>query len=300
MLSGFWSDPAHVVFSNTHDDGGQPTAVAQSRGGGASLIRWLVAGILFTAGLLKLIGVPASPFAQYGWVWQPWVQSALVVFEFLLAVWLILPHGRFLSWLIAMLTFVTFAVVSGFLGWVGQASCGCFGEIKTSPWWVFGLDVVVVILLIFAKPKWNRPTEKSAALWFGGSVLAAIAVLATVHLRYGTIENGISYLRGDELIVSNRVIDFGRGERNTYVTRELIFKNNSNREIRFLGGTNDCSFRLGELNFILRPGESHTQKVLFRLPKESTPGVHCRDAQLYTDSTTNKVVTLKLCCRVTE
>ena len=48
------------------------------------------------------------------------------------------PRG---AWLAALGTFAAFAAVSGYLGWIGVASCGCFGVIKASPWWAFARSV---------------------------------------------------------------------------------------------------------------------------------------------------------------
>ena len=98
-----------------------------------------------------MLGTNVSPFAEYGWVWQPSLQSLIVLGELLLGVWLLLPHGRFFSWLAATITFGVFATVSGYLGFLGQASCGCFGAIKTSPWWVIGLDIGILLALLQAR-----------------------------------------------------------------------------------------------------------------------------------------------------
>jgi len=130
----------------------------------------------------------------------------------LLAVWLLLPHGRYFVWLTAVLTFAAFGVVSGYWGWIGQASCGCFGPVPVSPWVAFGIDVAALGLLLAAKPKWTSWRSETPALCRVAvlAVSGAIAAAVSIH-RFGSVDAGLSYLRGDKLLAVPAVIDFGIG-----------------------------------------------------------------------------------------
>ncbi|MCU0706588.1 MAG: hypothetical protein MUF18_21745, partial [Fimbriiglobus sp.] len=61
--------------------------------------------MLLAAAGLKLIGWNVSPFAQYGWLLSPTVQSFAVIWEVLLGVWLLSRKAPFVSWLAAVFTF---------------------------------------------------------------------------------------------------------------------------------------------------------------------------------------------------
>jgi hypothetical protein len=48
--------------------------------------------------------------------------------------------------LAAVGTFVLLASISGYLGWIGQATCDCFGAIPASPWLAFGVDLAALCI----------------------------------------------------------------------------------------------------------------------------------------------------------
>ena len=260
-----------------------------------------MAGILGVAALLKVGGFAVSPMAQFGWLWQPSAQVGLVLIELLLAVWLVLPHGRYFSWLFAVVLFVAFSAVSCTLAWMGQASCGCFGEVATSPWLVFVLDLAVVTLLVVARPRWTGwQMERPALAWTAAGGLITVGAVLLILWKYGSLDDGIGAIRGERVIVSPRVIDFGTGRPGEVLAHQLQFRNVSDADIRLTDGTNDCTCRFGDLTMRIPPGETAEHTVYLRLPADSTPGWHCRDAQLYSDSPTNPLVRIKLCCRVQE
>ena len=77
-----------------------------------------------------------------------------------LGFWLISGANPAWSWVAAFGTFVGFAGISGYFGWVGVANCGCFGVVRASPWAVFGVDVAALLLLArHATGPWRRISE---------------------------------------------------------------------------------------------------------------------------------------------
>src|SRR5437764_8430171 len=99
--------------------------------------------LLITAGL-KLAGQDVSAVPQVGWYATPTVQMAAAEWEIVLGVWLLSGRYRIGAWLVSAATFLTFAGISCYLGMIGVASCGCFGAIKASPWYVLGVDLVAL------------------------------------------------------------------------------------------------------------------------------------------------------------
>src|SRR4051794_3958192 len=92
--------------------------------------------LLATAGF-KLYGLRTPGMPTIGWLENTWAVLAAGEWELVLGAWLLCGVTPRISWLGALLTFITFAVISGYLGWVGVASCGCLGAVKANPWWLF-------------------------------------------------------------------------------------------------------------------------------------------------------------------
>jgi hypothetical protein len=110
----------------------------------SSVVHTSLGLLLLAAAGLKLYGMNVAPFAQYGWLTAPWVQVLAVLWEVALGLWLLSGAHRAGAWAVAVGTFAAFAAVSGYLGWIGQANCGCFGAIQASPWHAFAVDVVAL------------------------------------------------------------------------------------------------------------------------------------------------------------
>ena len=85
-------------------------------------------------------------------IYERVVQVVTAEWELVLGLWLLSGAFQVGAWLAAAGTFLTFAGVSGYFGWTGVASCGCFGVIRASPWTAFGVDVVALALLAVCPP----------------------------------------------------------------------------------------------------------------------------------------------------
>jgi len=81
-----------------------------------------------------------------------WLQIALVEYELLLALWLLSGVGLQWGRRIALVTFLGFGCYAFFLGISGKASCGCFGKVQVAPWWTFGIDAALIVLLSVWNP----------------------------------------------------------------------------------------------------------------------------------------------------
>ena len=111
-----------------------------------------------------------------------WLQTGLIEYELLLAIWLL--AGIALHWgrRVALVTFLGFGCYAFILGISGASSCGCFGKIQVNPWWTFGLDAALVVLLFFWKAQPVRDDFKPASgrLHFAARVFLVVAVLFAV------------------------------------------------------------------------------------------------------------------------
>src|SRR2546423_6451670 len=91
------------------------------------IVRTALGLLLLTAAGLKLYGLGVSAVPRVGWFAQPWVQLTAAEWEIVLGLWLLSGAYPLGAWVAALGKFVAFAGVSGYLGAVGVASCGCFG-----------------------------------------------------------------------------------------------------------------------------------------------------------------------------
>src|SRR5881628_1491027 len=85
--------------------------------------------LLLAAAGLKIYGLGVTPVGPIGIFSAPAFQVGLIEFEILLGLWLISGLNPVGAWITAILGFTGFAAVSFYLGWIGQASCGCFGQL---------------------------------------------------------------------------------------------------------------------------------------------------------------------------
>ena len=119
--------------------------------------RFVVAGILFLAAGLKayqLSTAPLPPVVQ-GSVFTPLLEllndryflMAVVVGEILFALVLVAGIWRQWTWLLSLLGFSMFTLVSMMKGLSGETSCGCFGTVTVNPWITMGLDLIIVACL---------------------------------------------------------------------------------------------------------------------------------------------------------
>jgi hypothetical protein len=281
-------------------------------------IAFLVCGlILLAAAALKLFGTNVSPVAQFGWLHSPTVQVGLVVWEALLGVWLLSgfvsqvvlrsdqPISRF-AWIAAFLTFVTFAGLSGYLGIIGQADCGCFGALRTSPWVAFAVDVTALVLLYLGCPRWKswraeESRELRRLLYVFGSVVVVLASVCAVGIaRFGSLEATIARLRGESLGVSPAFVDFGSAQQGESVAATVTIRNYTDNPVKLIGGWSDCSCLVTrDMPLTIEAGESATIGVYLLAPK-GTSGQLTKQFDLFTNCPNHHRIRLTAVCQVTE
>ena len=260
--------------------------------------------LLLTAGALKTYGLSVSPLPSVGGLSVPAVQYSVVTWEFVLGSLLVLGAFRPLPWILAIGTFFAFAVVSGYLGLIGQASCGCFGAIKASPWAAFAVDLVAVAALVIARPnriEWHNLYVKTIFIAvtkyaIGSAMFIAITILGMYHF-FGSIDKAISRLRGIP-ISSPAYVDFGTAIPGERVERTISISNYTNRIVRLTGGTTDCScITTTSMPVSIPPNENQNLTIFFLVPK-SNVGEFTRSVEIWTDLEELRTIQFRVGCRV--
>ena len=260
---------------------------------------------LLVAAGLKLYGLSTCAVPRVGWFAQPWVQVLTAEWELVLGAWLLSGTTPRLSWLAALVTFVTFSFVSGYLGWVGVASCGCFGALEASPWWAFGVDVLVLVALTCARPVPVADKPQLTLRSVGGTVLVffiGTAVLLSLLAGIGTwvfgsLDTALARLRGERMSVRPGLVDVGRGPpgRSVEVTVELV--NRTDRLVRVIGGSSDCFCVVtNDLPLTLEPQGSRLVQI--RVQISGPPGQFNRTAFFWTDDDRARVIVFPLTGRI--
>lgn len=115
-------------------------------------VRFAVAAILLTAAVLKTHQLATEPVRGTGLLESRWLLIGVVQFELSLGFWLASGLAIRSAWWVALATFSLFAVVAGAKSLAGDATCGCFGRVPTSPWLALLIDVSAVLALCRVRP----------------------------------------------------------------------------------------------------------------------------------------------------
>lgn len=242
--------------------------------------------LLVTAGALKLQGIHAAPVAEIGPSFSPWLLTLLIEAEICLGAWLI--WGRFppYSWLTALITFCIFAAISGYAGWIGKASCGCFGEIPTTPWEVLLADFAVIFLLAIARPDlklFSVPLFlRTGALTLAATVLLGVGLATAGSFIFGSPEAALAALRGENLYVEPYSVDLGSAAPGEKCNRSIKIVNTTDSPIRIIGGWSDCNcVTTQSLPCVVGPHSSEPIQVSVVIPGK--PGTFNRAVFLWSD-----------------
>jgi len=169
--------------------------------------RFVVVAILLLAAGLKahqLATSPLPPVVQNS-VFTPLLellndrnfQMLVVVGEILFALVLIAGLWLHWTWLLSLLGFSVFTLVSSMKGLSGETSCGCFGTVTVNPWITMVFDFVIVACLLIFRERftWSFPPldrKKVLAVlvaWFvlaGSALFFMLSLTQQPHATLGT------------------------------------------------------------------------------------------------------------------
>jgi len=191
---------------------------------GFARFRFVPAGVLLVAATLKtyqLVTAPLPPVVQ-GSMFTPLLElfndryflMATVMGEILFALILIADIWRSWMWLLSLLGFSAFTLVSLMKGLSGETSCGCFGTITVNPWltMAFDLSIVACLAIFRERLKWTRlklalsPSDRKKisvvlVVWLVLAVPALYAMLSLKQQPHTTLGTEFTGLDGRRMIL---------------------------------------------------------------------------------------------------
>jgi hypothetical protein len=263
--------------------------------------------LLVTAAALKLFGLNVTAIPRAGWFATPQVQVIAAEWELILGFWLLSGAWPFAAWVMALATFTSFATISAYFGYIGIASCGCFGVIRTGPWTLFAIDVAAIALLFVSRP----PTPTMPSLRFAvartslrqaaipiGALCILLAITAIGWWIYGSPNAALARLNGQVLSVAPEHIDFGTAKPGEVIERTIAVINWTDQPIRLIGGQSDCwSVTNVKIPTEIGPGAVVELPILARVPNSVTGALTGR-AEFWTDHRTRRAISFTIACRV--
>jgi hypothetical protein len=144
---------------------------------GYHILRFVVAGVLVAAGVLKMEEVRNPLFEG-----SRALRILLIQAEWVLALWLISGVYMKAAWGTAIGVLAVFAGVSFYQGVQGRESCGCFGFFEVHPWITFTVDVTLVLLLLLWPPRGESvwPGRWRRGVLAGAGIVAVAVVVPTM------------------------------------------------------------------------------------------------------------------------
>jgi hypothetical protein len=252
----------------------------------------VVGVLLLAAAGLKVHGVATAPVSPAGIFSTAVFQVCLIEFELFVGLWLLSGARPIAAWLTTLLAFSAFAGVSLYQGWLGQASCGCFGKLLVNLWVAFGIDGAVVAFLLVGRPElrplWVRPRSILAGLavvMAGGlaGVVLTLVLLGLTLFRFGSVEATLAAIRGEPISLRPTLIDVGNGEPGDERDAVLELVNHFGYDVRVLGGTADCSC-VATVGLPVSIPDGETRAITVKVHLSGGPGLFTHQALVWTDA----------------
>jgi hypothetical protein len=163
-----------------------------------------------------------------------WLRLVGLALETALALWLLCGVYPHLARWATLMAFGLFAVISLARAVSGEASCGCLGALRVSPWVTLAFDLACVALLLTVKP---GPVMEEAG-WQGAVLLAGASVLA-VGVGASAYESVTRISR--RLTVEVASHEFGSAEQRQQLTHTFKIRNECGFAVELAQATGlDC------------------------------------------------------------
>ena len=146
---------------------------------GYDVVRSLLGLILLTAAALKGYQLATEPVANNGILTSRWFLIAQVEFELMFGLLLLSGLYKRLMWMVALVCFAGFSLVTLYKGLTGAASCGCFGKVEVNPWYTLIFDLGAVTALLIFRPN-GKHRQCVQFHWFRSAMVAAVALVAGI------------------------------------------------------------------------------------------------------------------------
>jgi thiol-disulfide isomerase/thioredoxin len=177
----------------------------------ANQIVVVVAGlVLIVASVLKIHQLLTEPIISKGF-WESWEFFLIQIpLELGLGIWLVCGLFRKAAWMVAVLAFGLFIVVTLQKGLIGAESCGCFGRVKVNPWiTLLAIDIPLFLGLVIFRPKGLKllpPPWPSARHFFGVAIPTFIAFSVIIPLLISNKRSMLEYIDIADSLRSNIAI----------------------------------------------------------------------------------------------
>lgn len=121
------------------------------------IVMWIAGIVLLVATALKIHQLLTEPIISKSF-WESWEFFLIQIpLELGLGIWLISGLFRKAGWLLSLIAFGTFIIVTLHKGFIGAESCGCFGRVHVNPWITLSaIDIPIFILLAAFRPKGEK------------------------------------------------------------------------------------------------------------------------------------------------
>ena len=146
---------------------------------GYDVVRALLGLVLLIAAALKGYQLATEPVANNGILTSRWFLIAQVEFELMFGLLLLSGLYKRLMWMVALVCFVGFSLVTLYKGLAGAASCGCFGQVEINPWYTLIFDLAAVTALLIFRPS-GKHRQYVQFHWLRSAMVAAVALVAGI------------------------------------------------------------------------------------------------------------------------
>jgi hypothetical protein len=218
-----------------------------------------VASILLAAAGLKFL-----PLAR-DWQSHPQQTSILNLVgmeaEAVLGLWLLSGVTLTAAWHFTASFFVVAAAVNVRSWAVGQATCGCLGDVEMPPWISLLINCLILALLLALRPPLQGLWEELGATGRRANLLWR-APLYAVLLLLAPAAASLSALRPQPIIAEPSSIDLGTIDDGAFKEFSVTLRNAADREITIMGARASCTcVRVSGLPAQIRPGEQRSVQV---------------------------------------
>jgi len=152
------------------------------------IVTAVVGLVLIIASVLKIHQLLTEPIISEGF-WESWEFFLIQIpLEMGLGIWLLSGLFKKAAWVVAVLAFGVFIVVTLQKALAGAESCGCFGRVHVDPWITLAMvDVTLFLAMLIFRPKGQKllpPPWPSAKHFFGVAIPTFILMAVIIPTLY--------------------------------------------------------------------------------------------------------------------
>ncbi len=199
--------------------------------------------------------------------------------EATVGLWLVSGYARRGAWLAGLALFTLLAGVSGYFASVGQASCGCFGQVAVSPWVSLTLNAVCTVILLVGRPASDGASLRRTIAGYSALVVCGVVVL--VGAGSSTGDAWLARLGRESLAVVPGQAEASEAEAGAMRAVRVEIVNRSNEDVRLLGGSVSCACMAADGLPLTVPARGRAE-VEVKIKFNGSPGRFVHRFEFYT------------------